>query len=207
MLIGGADKDSWSSELWANVGHFEEDKWGHIVFVRSGKDTPLCFGLPRNLNFENLLLDGGKRRGESNRFRHLSGSPVRKSLVIVGPKPVHKSLALEYIYIVTQSEQTGWVKIGKTTQDPKTRLNGYNKGPINFDMNYIFATSNCDAAEKEIINRLNLIGFEKRGNEWYKMGSVNPAVSVISEVIKLHPPPVAIVLKPIFNSKSTWVKA
>ena len=84
---------------------------------------------------------------------------LSKSLVITGPKPVHKSLAIEYIYIVTQSEQKGWVKIGKTTQDPKSRLNGYNTGPITSDMNYIFATSNCDAAEKEIISRLDLIGF------------------------------------------------
>ena len=206
LLIGGTDKDSWSSELWANMGHYEKDKWGHIIFVRSGKKTPLCFSLPRNLQLEELLLDGGKRRGESKRFRHLSGSPVRKSLVITGPKPVHKSLAIEYIYIVTQSEQKGWVKIGKTTQDPKSRLNGYNTGPITFDMNYIFATSNCDAAEKEIISRLDLIGFEKRGNEWYKMGSVNPAVSVIKEVIKLYPPPVAITLKPIFNSNDSWVE-
>ena len=91
----------------------------------------------KNLQLEELLLDGGKRRGESKRFRHLSGSPVRKSLVITGPKPVHKSLAIEYIYTVTQSEQKGWVKIGKTTQDPKSRLNGYNTGPITFDMNYI----------------------------------------------------------------------
>ena len=73
-------------------------------------------------------------------------------------------------------------------------------------MNYIFSTSNCDAAEKEIISRLDPIGFEKRGNEWYKMGSVNPAVSAIKEVIKLYPPPVAISLKPIFNSNSSWVE-
>ena len=56
---------------------------------------------------------GGKRRGASHRFRHLTGSPVKKSLVIVGPKPVDESLALEYMYIVTQADQPGWVKIGK----------------------------------------------------------------------------------------------
>ena len=71
-------------------------------------------------------------------------------------------------------------------------------------MNYIFATSNCDAAEKEIISRLDLIGFEKRGNEWYKNGSVE-CFQVIKEVIKLYPPPVAISLKPIFNSNTSWV--
>ena len=60
LLIGGTDKDSWSSELWANMGHYEKDKWGHIIFVRSGKETPLCFSLPRNLQLEELLLDGGK---------------------------------------------------------------------------------------------------------------------------------------------------
>ena len=41
LLIGGVDEDSWSSELWANMGHYSQDMWGHIIFVRSGKRTPL----------------------------------------------------------------------------------------------------------------------------------------------------------------------
>tara|TARA_B100001559_G_scaffold313409_1_gene312384 strand:- start:2691 stop:3755 length:1065 start_codon:yes stop_codon:yes gene_type:complete len=204
LLIGGTDSNSWSSELWANMGHHSKDKWGHIIFVRSGKRNPLCFSIPRNLQLEDLLLDGGKRRGESSRFRHLTGSPVKKSLVIVGPSPVDESLALEYMYIVTQADQPGWVKIGKTTQDPKSRLRGYNNGPVVYDMNYIFPTSNCDKAEKEILKRLNLLGVEKKGNEWYNLGSLQPAISVIKEVIKLYPPPVKMALEPILSSSESW---
>lgn len=207
LLIGGTDSDSWSSELWANMGHYSLDKWGHIIFVRSGKKTPLCFSIPRNIQLEELLLDGGKRRTESTRFRHLTGSPVKKSLVIVGPKPVDESLALEYMYIVTQADIPGWVKIGKTTRDPRSRLRGYNNGPVVYDMNYIFQTSNCDEAEKEVIKRLNLLGVEKRGNEWYKLGSLQPAISVIQEVIKLYPPPVEIDLEPILSSTESWAFA
>lgn len=207
LLIGGTDLDSWSSELWANMGHYSKDKWGHIIFVRSGKSTPLCFTIPRNLRLEDLLLEGSKRRGESHRFRHLTGSPFKKSLVIVGPKPVDKSLALEYMYIVTQADQPGWVKIGKTTQDPKSRLRGYNNGPVVYDMNYIFQTSNCDKAEKEVMKRLNLLGVEKKGNEWYNLGSLQPAISVIQEVIKLYPPPVKMPIDPILSSAESWAFA
>jgi len=207
LLIGGTDSDTWSSELWANMGHYSSDKWGHIIFVRSGSRTPLCFSIPRNLQLEELLLDGGKRRGASHRFRHLTGSPVKKSLVIVGPKPVDESLVLEYMYIVTQADQPGWVKIGKTTQDPKSRLRGYNNGPVVYDMNYIFQTSNCDKAEKEVMKRLNLLGVEKKGNEWYHLGSLQPAISVIQEVIKLYPPPVKMDLEPILFSASSWAFA
>ena len=205
LLIGGTDSDSWSSELWANMGHYESDKWGHIVFVRSGKGTPICFSIPKNILLEELLLEGGKRRGESHRFRHLTGSPFKKSLVIVGPKPVDKSLSLEYMYIVTHADQEGWVKIGKTTQeDPKNRLRQYNQGPVVFDMNYIFATSNCHKAEKEVMKRLDQLGVNKRANEWYNLGALHPAISVIQEVIKLYPPPVKIELKPILFSKASW---
>jgi hypothetical protein len=207
LLIGGTDSDSWSSELWANMGHHSSDKWGHIIFIRSGDHTPLCFSIPRNIQLEELLLDGGKRRGESHRFRHLTGSPVKKSLVIVGPKPVHESLVLEYMYIVTQADQPGWVKIGKTTQDPKSRLRGYNNGPVVYDMNYIFNTSNCHKAEKEVMKRLNLLGVEKKGNEWYNLGSLQPAISVIQEVIKLYPPPVRMDLEPILFSEHSWALA
>jgi len=207
LLIGGTDSDSWSSELWANMGHYSADRWGHIIFVRSGKRTPLSFSIPRNLQLEDLLLDGGKRRGESLRFRHLTGSPIKKSLVIVGPKPVDESLALEYMYIVTQADQPGWVKIGKTTQDPRSRLRGYNNGPVVYDMNYIFQTSNCDKAEREVLKRLNLLGVEKKGNEWYNLGSLQPAISVIKEVIKLYPPPVKMTLEPILSSAESWAFA
>lgn len=204
LLIGGTDPDSWSSELWANVGHYVSDKWGHIIFVRSGSETPLCFSIPRNIQLEELLLDGGKRRGPSDRFRHLTGSPVKKSLVIVGKKPIDKKLALEFMYIVTQSEQRGWVKIGKTTQDPKSRLRGYNNGPVTYDMNYIFQTSNCHKAEKEVMKRLNQLGVDKKGNEWYNLGSLQPAISVIEEVIKLYPPPVILEHEPILSSSESW---
>tara|TARA_B100000787_G_scaffold169545_1_gene161055 strand:- start:230 stop:1309 length:1080 start_codon:yes stop_codon:yes gene_type:complete len=205
LLIGGTDSGSWSSELWANMGHYRLDKWGHIIFVRSGSGTPLCFTIPKNILLEELLLDGGKRRGESYRFRHLTGSPLKKSLVIVGPKPIDKSLSLEYMYIVTHADQEGWVKIGKTTQeDPKNRLRQYNQGPVVFDMNYIFATSNCHKAEKEVMKRLDQLGVNKRANEWYNLGALHPAISVIREVIKLYPPPVKIDLKPILFSKESW---
>lgn len=207
LLIGGADEDSWSSELWANMGHYSHDKWGHIIFVRSGKQTPICFTLPRNLQLEDLLLDGGKRREKSHRFRHLTGSPVKKSLVIVGPKPTDESLALEYMYIVTHPKYPGWVKIGKTTQDPKSRLRGYDNGPVKYDMNNIFLTSNCDKAEKEVLKRLDLLGVEIIGNEWYYLGSTQPAIAVIKEVIKLYPPPVKMTLVPIIASNESWAYA
>lgn len=208
LLIGGTDLNSWSSELWANMGHYESDKNGHIIFVRSGKDTPVCFTIPRNLDLENLLLDGGNRRGPSIRFKHLVGTPSRKSLVIVGKKPVHKSLSIEFMYIVTQPGYKGWVKIGKTKQNnPKNRLDGYNNGPVQYDMNHIFVTSDCDSVEKEVIRRLNQLGTAKKGNEWYELGALAPAISVISEVIKLHPSPVSLKYPPIRNSSvgSSWV--
>jgi hypothetical protein len=207
LLIGGADPDSWSSELWANMGHYSLDKWGHIIFVRSGEQNPLCFSIPRNLELEELLLEGGKRRGESRTFRHLTGSPVKKSIVIIGPKPVHESLVMEYMYIVTHADNPGWVKIGKTTQDPKSRLRGYHNGPVMYDMNYIFLTSNCHKAEKEVKKRLNLLGVEKSGLEWYNLGSLQPAISVIQEVIKLFPPPVIMNFEPILSSTSSWAFA
>ncbi len=205
LLIGGTDSDSWSSELWANMGHYKLDKNGHIIFVRSGSSTPICFSLSRNIDLENLLLDGGKRWGPSDRFRHLVGSPIKKSLVIVGKKAIDKSLSIEFMYIVTQANQVGWVKIGKTTQDPKSRLRGYNQGPVLYDMNQIFVTSNCDKVEKEVIKRLDQLGVDKKGNEWYLLGSLNPAISVIKEVTKLHPSPVNISHNPILNSESSWV--
>ncbi len=204
LLIGGTDPDSWSSELWANMGHYKLDKWGHIIFVRSGSGTPLCFSIPRNIQLEELLLDGGKRRGASHKFRHLTGSPVKKSLVIVGKKPIDKTLALEFMYIVTQAGQRGWVKIGKTTQDPKSRLRGYNNGPVTYDMNHIFQTSNCHKAEKEVMRRLDQLAVAKKGNEWYNLGSLQPAISVIKEVIKLYPPPVELEHEPILTSSESW---
>ena len=208
LLIGGTDPDSWSSELWANMGHYQQDRWGFIVFVRSGASTPLSFAIPRNLELEELLLEAENRRWkESVRFRHLTGSPFKKSLAIMGPKPVPSSLALEYMYIVTQADQPGWVKIGKTTQDPKSRLGQYNNGPVVFDMNYIFPTSNCHAAEDEVKSRLDQLGTQKRGNEWYLLGSVEPAIAVIEEVIKLFPPPLRISVDPILNSENSWVPA
>lgn len=208
LLIGGTDSNSWSSELWANMGHYELDKWGHIIFVRSGSRTPICFSIPRNHSLEDLLLDGRKRRGQSNRFRHLTGSPSQKSLVIVGKKEIDKSLSIEFMYIVTQPRENGWVKIGKTKQkDPKSRLNGYNNGPVKYDMNHIFITSDCDRAEKEIMKRLDQLGTPKKGNEWYLLGSLTPAISVIKEVIKLYPPPVLMNYNPIINSEkgTSWV--
>ena len=204
LLIGGTDSDSWSSELWANMGHHNLDKWGHIIFVRSGSGTPLSFSIPRNIQIEELLLDGGKRRSESPKFHHLTGSPVKKSLVIVGKKPIDKTLALEFMYIVTQPGQRGWVKIGKTTQDPKSRLRGYNNGPVVYDMTHIFQTSNCHKAEKEVIKRLDQLGVAKKGNEWYNLGALQPAISVIKEVIKLYPPPVKLKYEPILSSSESW---
>ncbi len=126
---------------------------------------------------------------------------MKKSLVIVGKKPIDKKLALEFMYIVTQSEQIGWVKIGKTTQDPKSRLRGYNNGPVTYDMNYIFQTSDC---YKAVMKRLNQLGVDKKGNEWYNLGSLQPAISVIKEVIKLYPPPVILEHEPILSSLESW---
>ena len=81
LLIGGTDKDSWSSELWANMGHYRERQMGSIIFVRSGKKTPLCFSLPRNLQLEELLLDGGKKEEVKAKDSDiLSGSPVGNHL-------------------------------------------------------------------------------------------------------------------------------
>ena len=208
LLIGGTDSSSWSSEVWANMGHYETDKWGHIIFVRSGSRTPICFSIPRNLALEDLLLDGGKRRGPSERFRHLVGSPIQKSLVIVGEKAIDKSFSIEFMYIVTNPSENGWVKIGKTKQkDPRSRLNGYNNGPVKYDMNYIYVTSDCDRAEKEVMKRLDQLGTTKRGKEWYKLGALTPAISVISEVIKLYPSPVSLQYDPIINSEkgTSWV--
>jgi hypothetical protein len=74
-------------------------------------------------------------------------------------------------------------------------------------MNYIFLTSNCHKAEKEVKKRLNLLGVEKSGLEWYNLGSLQPAISVIQEVIKLFPPPVIMNFEPILSSTSSWAFA
>lgn len=204
LLIGGTDPNSWSSELWANMGHYELDKWGHIIFVRSGSKTPFCFSIPRNILIEELLLDGGIRRGPSIRFRNIVGSPVKKSLVIIGPKPADQTLSVEFMYIVTNPNSDGWVKIGKTKQDPKSRLRGYNQGPVKFDMNHIFTTSNCNESENQVKSRLDQLGVNKEGNEWYYLGSLEPAISVIKEVVKLYPSPIEIQPSPIILSDESW---
>ena len=71
-------------------------------------------------------------------------------------------------------------------------------------MNYIFLTSNCDEAEKEVLKRLNQIGFDKKRQEWFRLGSLEIAKKVIVEVIKSYPPPLNMDIKPIIISDRSW---
>lgn len=207
LLLGGRDPNSWSSELWGNMGHYSKDERGFILFIRRGSEAPFSFSLPRHQTLEELLMEHGVskgRRGPSVRFKHLVGSPISKSAAIGGPGDVPSGLVLEHMYVVTTPNEIGWVKIGRTEKKPKQRLRGYLQGPVVYDMNFICGTSDCVAAEDEVKVRLDMLGVEKRGREWYKLGSTEPAVRVIKEVVKLYPPPVDIKIDPIIISEKSW---
>ena len=94
--------------------------------------------------------------------------------------------------------------MGKTKRKPMERLMGYDQGPDFYDMNYIAATSDCDNAEKEMLRRIRLLGFETAGKEWFKMGAIDVAVSVIQTVAKLYPTPVYVEIDPIVRSTESW---
>ena len=118
----------------------------------------------------------------------MDDTPRSKAAVIEGPNSeVEMDFTIEFVYIVTNPMAPGWVKIGKTTQNPSARLSGYKNGPMESDMNYILPTSNCDAAEKDIISRLDRLGVEKNGREWYKLGSLLPAIGALNEAVSAYP--------------------
>ena len=210
LLLGGVtEPDSWSTGLWAKMGHYEEDKNGFIVFLREGKGTPVSFSLRNHSDLEDLLMEHGASQGRNSSdltgwFRHQAGAPRSKSAVIRGPRKIPASLRLEFMYVVTSPDKKGWVKIGRTEQSPRSRLRQYNKGPIKFDMNFIKGTSDCKKSEKEVMKRLNHLGVEKTGLEWYKLGSIYPAISVIEDVVKAYPPITNIDYGPIILSESSW---
>ena len=209
LLLGGSTLNSWSSELWANMGHYEKDRNAFIFFVRSRKNTkPISFSLPRHTLLEETLIEYGrsKKRWEwpTGRFSHMDDTPKTKAVVIPGPAKPKQEFTLEYLYVVTNPDKKGWVKIGKTKREPRFRLSGYQQGPVIYDMNLIIPTSNCDEAEKEIIRRLDQTAVPKEGNEWYKLGSLDVATSTICAVAELYPPPLNLTYEPIINSVDSW---
>ena len=211
LLLGGTDPDSWSSELWGNMGHHEDDRNAFIIIVKIPNQPPICFSLPRDGDLEHLLMEHGSSSGRwewpAGRFFHMDDTPRSKAAVVEGPNSeVEMDFTIEFVYIVTNPMAPGWVKIGKTTQNPSARLGGYKNGPIDFDMNYILPTSNCDSAEKDIIARLDLLGVQKKGNEWYKLGSLLPARGALDAAVSTYPCNVP-GLKPfkIINNSESWV--
>ena len=212
ILLGGTDRNSWSSELWANIGHHKDDRNAFIIFVRMPNELPVCFALPRDEALEEFLMYHGSSNSRWNwplgRFSHMDNTPRTKAVVIDGPNTENdKDFALEFIYIVTNPKEKGWVKIGKTKQDPKSRLRQFNHGPTVHDMNYILPTSNCDEAEREIIKRLDQLGVPKEGNEWYKLGHISPAMNVLDEVQTAFPCRIPVIsISPILSGKDSWVE-
>tara|TARA_S200000501_G_scaffold301520_1_gene288779 strand:- start:1130 stop:2185 length:1056 start_codon:yes stop_codon:yes gene_type:complete len=212
LLLGGvSEPDSWSTGLWAKMGHYDEDKFGFIVFLREGKSTPVSFSLRNHSDLEDLLLEHGASRGQRNsrnlegRMRHQAGAPRSKSAVIKGPSKIPTSLRLEFMYVVTSPDKKGWVKIGRTEQSPRSRLRQYNNGPVVYDMNFIIGTSDCKKSEREVMKRLNMLGTDKTGLEWYRLGSIGPAIDVIKEVVKAYPPVTNVDYGPIILSEGSWV--
>jgi len=205
-LLGGREPHSWSSELWANMGHYISDKYGFILFIREGWAPPVSFNLPNHPLLERMLQEYGasKGRNTSRKRRFIYDSPRSKAAIILGPGLQSTSNELEYLYVVTKPNSEGWVKVGKTKRRPIERLMGYDQGPDYYDMNYVAATSDCDNAEREMLRRIRLLGFETAGKEWFKMGGIDVAVSVIQTVAKLYPTQVYVEIDPIVRSTESW---
>ncbi len=207
-LLGGMEPNSWSSELWRNMGHYVSDKYGFILFIREGWAPPVSFNLPNHPLLEGLLQEYGASEGRyrkrEGRFAAIYDSPRSKAAIVLGPGLQGTSDELEYLYVVTNPNSEGWVKVGKTKRSPIERLMGYDQGPDYYDMNYVAATSDCDNAEREMLRRIRLLGFETAGNEWFKMGGIDVAVSVIQTVTKLYPTRVYVEIDPIVRSTESW---
>ena len=78
---------------------------------------------------------------------------------------------LQFVYLIRLREQVrlneNIYKIGKTTQTPNKRLNGY---PKHSELNMFIQVANCNKAEKNIIDRFDKVfnNQSQYGREYYK---------------------------------------
>ena len=226
VKLGGREPQAWSSIVWANMGHYQTDRFGFILFIREGlASAPYSFSLPDSETLRELLLVHGLTRGTWQNPEGTGGwtfgTPRSKAAVINGnwdSGELHERLGAEYLYIVTEPRRdgprVGWVKIGKTTRSPIQRLNEYDTAFESFDMNHIRMTSNCDEAEVELIRRLELVGYERRtgrsGNrntEWFRTDSIETVIACVDAVVQLYPGDNDVQLNPIRRSNpgESWL--
>lgn len=212
IKLGGRDPDTWSSIVWANMGHYENDPNGFILFVREGMTSPPhSFSLPDHETLRGLLLEHGANR-------------ATKSVAINGiwdSDVLHQKTDAEYVYAATNPSMTGpragWIKIGGTGRSPIERLKEYDDAFEYYDMNYIRMTSDWRNTEKEIIRRLELVGLERKSGidsrgkktEWFKSDSIEVIQSCIDNVVKLYSHPDDVKLEPIIRSRpgESWLNS
>ena len=215
-LWGGTDPNSWTDNLWRHIGNEDNDKFPFIIFLREGWNDPRSFALPRSGLLEQLLIENGPSKGiyekETGRFAHHKGSPITSKVVISGPS-INKETGHQFVYVVTWPDTRGVVKIGESKQIPMQRLNGYDVGPHQADMNLILLTSDCVNAEKEIQKRLKLAGYKiatkgKKDLFGFPSGvnNADQVISIVKEVVNtMYPPPPNVrAFEPIIRSKSSW---
>ena len=220
IKLGGMDPNSWSEIVWANMGHYENDPFGFIMFVRKGiKSPPYSFSIADDEILRKLISEYGPTPGtwksNTGKTARLFGTPKSKAAVINGiwdSDELHHTIDCEYLYAATNpcrdGPRVGWIKIGKTKRSPIKRLKEYDNAFEFYDMNHIRMTLNCDDAEKELIRRLELVGMERkrwidsRGKktEWFKSNSIQVIKSCIDEVVKFYPHPDDVKLEPIIRS-------
>ena len=231
IKLGGSDPNTWSSIVWANMGHYENDPNGFILFVREGMTSPPhSFSLPDHETLRGLLLEYGASPEESTfgqtwtstdgKYANLFGTPKSKSVAINGTwdsDVLHQRTNAEYVYAATNPSKTGpragWIKIGRTDRSPIDRLKEYDNAFEYYDMNYIRMTSDSRNAEKELIRRLELVGMKPKSNEggrsseWFKTNSIETIKNCIDEVVSLYPHSEDVACQPIIRSSpgESWL--
>jgi hypothetical protein len=217
IKIGGMDPNSWSSTVWANMGHYQSDPFGFLIFVREGSYSGLySFSLPNHEILQGLLISHGSQKSVY-KDGPMAGTPVAITAVINGTwdsNDIHDRVkAAEYIYAATDpnrnGERKGWIKIGKTQRKPNTRIKEYGDIFRRYDMNYIRMTSDCHKAERDLERRLKIAGVQQKGNtEWYKIDSLEFIKNCIDEVVKFLPHPEDTKIEPIIISSlgESWLE-
>ena len=223
IKLGGMNPDTWSSIVWANMGHYQLNPFGFVLFVREGMTkNPYSFSLPNHGNLQDLLKSHGSTP-QMYKNGPMAGTPKSIAAVINGTwdsETLHESLEAQYLYAATHvsriGPRVGWIKIGKTKRSPRIRLKEYDNAFERYDMNYIRMTSDCDEAEKDLIRRLKDIGMERKSvedgrgkkTEWFKTDSITTIKNCIDEVVKIYHHPEDVKLEPLIraNPGESWLE-
>ena len=223
IKLGGTDPNRWSTIVWEKMGHYRTDPFSFILFIREGLTAPpLSFSLPDHTTLRDLLRQHGNLSGDwGPSVANMPNTPRSKSAVIMGPWASVSTTtsvtitAPQFLYVATNPDpngkRVGWVKVGKTKREPIDRLKEYDDAWEFYDMNHIRMTSDCHNAEKDAHARLDSMGYERKTTiiaggktEWFNIGSIDPAVSCIDNVVKMFPYADDSKLEPIIRSTESW---